>query len=108
MELLDLAKSIKNCSLAMGLISYQILTRLRSLIVEEVVDLTSLANLSALQSLAVSRTQVSDLSVLTPLISRGCPVRWSSEVWRGPGIYVEDCPLTTPPPEIVQQERRHP
>ena len=84
------------------------LTRLRSLIVEEVVDLTSLANLSALQSLAVSRTQVSDLSVLTPLISRGCPVRWSSEVWRGPGIYVEDCPLTTPPPEIVQQERRHP
>jgi internalin A len=38
-----------------------------------------------------------------PLISRGCPVRWSTKVWEGHGIYVEDCPLTNPPPEIVDQ-----
>ena len=30
-------------------------------------------------------------------------MRWSSETWRGHGIYVQDCPLTNPPPEIVNQ-----
>ena len=30
-------------------------------------------------------------------------MHWSSESWRGHGIYVEDCPLTNPPPEIVNQ-----
>ena len=69
----------------------------------QVTDLAPLAGLSALQTLDVSGTQVTDLSALVPLISRGCPVRWSSESWRGHGIYVQDCPLTNPPPEIVNQ-----
>jgi hypothetical protein len=29
-------------------------------------------------------------------------VHWSSESWSDDGIYVEDCPLTNPPPEIVK------
>jgi internalin A len=69
----------------------------------QVSDLTPLAGLSALQTLQVSAPQVTDLSALIPLISQGCPVRWSSEAWGGHGIYVQDCPLTNPPPEIVNQ-----
>jgi internalin A len=69
----------------------------------QVTDPTPLAGLSALQTLEVWDTQVTDLSALIPLISRGCPVRWSLETWRGHGIYVQDCPLTNPPPEIVNQ-----
>jgi hypothetical protein len=69
----------------------------------KVSDLKPLAGLTALQTLAVWGTQVTDLSALVPLISRGCAVRWSSESWQGHGIYVQDCPLTTPPPEIVHQ-----
>src|ERR1700691_4008342 len=69
----------------------------------QVGDLAPLAGLSALQTLDVSLTQVTDLSALVPMIARGCPVRWSSNSWEGPGIYGEDCPLTNPPPEIVNQ-----
>jgi hypothetical protein len=53
--------------------------------------------------LHVSGTQVSDLTPLAGLISRGCPVSWSSETQKGYGIYVDNCLLTNPPPEIVQQ-----
>jgi internalin A len=63
----------------------------------QVTDLAPLAGLSALQNLNVYSTKVTDLSALVPLIRRGCPVRWSSMPWEGDGIYVEDCPLTTPP-----------
>ncbi len=39
------------------------------------------------------------------LIRRGCPVEW--DIGEGgvdrPGLYVADCPLTNPPPEIVKQ-----
>ncbi len=65
--------------------------------------LAPLAALSALQTLDVSRTQVSDLSPLIGLIRRGCPVKWSSNTSEGGGIYVGDCPLTNPPPEIARQ-----
>ncbi len=69
----------------------------------KVTDLAPLAGLSALQTLDVSKTQVTDLSPLIALIRRGLPVKWSDESWKGDGIYVEDCPLTNPPPEIVHQ-----
>ncbi len=66
-------------------------------------DLTPLAGLSALHTLDVSHTPVSDLSALGPMISRGCSAHWGSKTGEDHGIYVEDCPLTNPPPEIVQQ-----
>lgn len=66
-------------------------------------DLAPLASLRALKNLDVSLTQVSDLFPLRELISLGCPVQWSSQSQNEPGIYVEDCPLTIPPPEIVNQ-----
>jgi len=69
----------------------------------QVSDLAPLAGLSALQTLYVSDTQVTDLSPLIEHIRRGRPVKWSSKSWEGDGIYVEDCPLTNPPPEIVKQ-----
>jgi Leucine-rich repeat (LRR) protein len=68
----------------------------------QISDLAPLAGLS-LRTLYVSRTQVSDLSPLAALIARGCPVQWSSESWIGHGIYIEDCPLQSPPPEIARQ-----
>ena len=84
---------------------FQGLTSLASLNLgrTRVSDLEPLVGLTALQMLNVSGTQVRDLSVLVPLINRGCPVLWSFETWKGNGIYVHDCPLTTPPPEIVNQ-----
>ncbi len=67
-------------------------------------DLAPLAGLSTLQTLDASRTQVRDLSPLLALISsRRLNVHWSSYGFTGNGIYVEGCPLTIPPPEIVKQ-----
>ena len=66
-------------------------------------DVAPLAALLALQVLIVNNTQVGDLSPLLALIRRGVPVEWSSPALGGSGIYVEDCPLTNPPPEIVKQ-----
>jgi hypothetical protein len=51
-------------------------------------DLSPLAGLYALQTLYVDRTQVSDL---TPLVGLSALLR----------LDVSDCPLTNPPPEIV-------
>jgi internalin A len=67
----------------------------------QVSDLAPLAGLTALQRLAVLGTKVSDLSPLIEHIRRGIPVKW--RITKGDGIYVEDCPLTNPPPEIVEQ-----
>ncbi len=64
-------------------------------------DLTPLAGLTNLQGLDVSITQVSDLSPVLEHIRSGLPVKW--ETGRDSAIYVKDCPLTVPPPEIVQQ-----
>ncbi len=70
----------------------------------QVTDLSPLAGLSALRNLNVAHTQVTDLSPLVEHIRRDLPVKWSSHSWKGSnGIYVEDCPLTNPPPEIVKQ-----
>ena len=68
---------------------------------DSVRDVTPLAGLTALRNLNLTRTLVADLSPLTPWISAGCPVKW--EVAGQHGIYVSDCPLTNPPPEIVKQ-----
>ena len=69
----------------------------------KVANLAPLAGLSALRFLDISETQVSDLSPLIDIIRRGCPVKWSSEAGKHHGIYLEDCPLENPPPEIVKQ-----
>lgn len=69
----------------------------------QVTDLTPLAGLSALKNINVSKTQLAELLALRSLISKGLPVRWSSNSWEGDGIYVEGCPLVNPPPEIVKQ-----
>jgi hypothetical protein len=69
----------------------------------QVSDVTPLASLAALRTLDLSSTLVSDLSALRDLITGDRPVKWSSDSWEGPGIYVEDCPLINPPPEIVRQ-----
>ena len=81
------------------------LTALQSLSCDDtqVTDLSPLAGLTTLEELSCNITQVSDLSPLLPLIRRGLAVKWSSHSWEGPGIYIADCPLTNPPPEIVKQ-----
>ena len=56
-----------------------------------------------LSMLNIAKTGVTDLSPLKSMILAGLPVKWSNQRWEGSGIYVEDCPLTHPSPEIVQQ-----
>lgn len=66
-------------------------------------DLSPLSGLAKLKRLNVSKTQVIDLSPLLELIKHNLPVGWSLDTGLGDGIYVEDCPLTNPPVEIVKQ-----
>jgi hypothetical protein len=56
-----------------------------------------------LRKLNVSRMLVRDLSPLAEHIRRGVAVKWSLGASRDDGIYVYNCPLTNPPPEIVKQ-----
>jgi internalin A len=67
----------------------------------QVTDLAPLKHLISLQRLHLSDTQVSDLAPLMDVIRRGNPVKWSSKSREGNGIYIENCPLTNPPPEIA-------
>ena len=66
-------------------------------------NLGPLKNLSALQRLDVSSTEVSDLNPLLKQIKSGLEVKWSHHNWEGDSFYVQDCPLTNPPAEIVKQ-----
>ncbi|AUB79786.1 COR domain-containing protein [Candidatus Thiodictyon syntrophicum] len=56
-----------------------------------------------LSRLNLAGTGVTDLSPLKGLALSGLQVKWSDSMWEGPGIYVKDCPLTHPSPEVVQQ-----
>jgi Leucine-rich repeat (LRR) protein len=67
-------------------------------------DVGPLAGLTGLQALYLMGTRVSDLGPLAGLIARGSRAVWSSRSWvEGDAIYLQDCPLTNPPPEIVKQ-----
>ncbi len=81
------------------------LTQLTSLNLRSNKQLTTVAPLKHLPglSLNISETGVEDLSPLAMLVLAGLPVKWSKYSSEGPGIYVEDCPLKHPSPEIVQQ-----
>jgi hypothetical protein len=57
---------------------------------------------SFLRMLDVTGTQVSDLSPVRNLLEKGIAARWDNDDW-GDGIYVKNCPLIHPPPEIVKQ-----
>ncbi|MGD1860826.1 MAG: COR domain-containing protein [Leptolyngbyaceae cyanobacterium] len=69
---------------------------------ERVTTVAPLAHLP-LSELSISRTNVTDLSPLKSLILNELPVQWSDHPQQGAGIYVEDCPLTHPSPEIALQ-----
>ncbi|MEZ4964706.1 MAG: hypothetical protein R2791_05640 [Saprospiraceae bacterium] len=66
----------------------------------KVSDLRPIALLNKLQLLDISQTRISDLRPILPLIKKGRQVRWS--IFSG-DIRVADCPLISPPPEVVQQ-----
>lgn len=84
------------------------LSALRALDVRatNVSDLAPLSGLSALHSIHVWGSPVSDLSPLLGHVRRGIEVTWGqiqSNNIQASGIYVDNCPLTNPPPEIVKQ-----
>jgi len=81
------------------------LSKLASLYLREtqVVDLTALANLSNLTTLDLRRTKLTDLTPLIALIRSGIPVKGETNLISESGIYVKDCPLTSPPPDIVKR-----
>jgi internalin A len=72
----------------------------------QVSDLLPISSLVNLQEIVVWDTQVSNLLPLLEFIKKGLPIK-SERSWRWgkieEGIYIEDCPLTNPPAEIVQQ-----
>ncbi|PLX96646.1 MAG: hypothetical protein C0622_14350 [Desulfuromonas sp.] len=51
----------------------------------------------------LANTGLSDLTPLKSFILSGVAVKWSGAWWEGPGLYVKNCPLTQPSPEIIQQ-----
>jgi hypothetical protein len=59
-----------------------------------------------LSILNIALTGVTNLSPLKSLVLAGLPVIWSDVLWEKPGIYVLDCPLTHPSPEVVSQGRK--
>lgn len=63
----------------------------------------ALGSLTNLTMLVLSKTEVSDLSPFKILFEKGIPPKWETgEIWEE-GIYVGDCPLIHPPPEVVKQ-----
>lgn len=69
--------------------------------ITQVDDLSPLKDLLKLHVFNCSSTPVSNIRPLKEIIRRGIPVK--SQHLLSEGILVENCPLTTPPMEIVQQ-----
>jgi internalin A len=69
----------------------------------QIADLSPISTLKGLHTLFCSNTQTADLSPLRPKIQSGWPVLWDQEVYKGPGIYVQNCPLIIPPIEFAQE-----
>ena len=80
------------------------LTNLQSLSLQstQVEDISVLQGLTNLQSLSLQSTQVEDISPLLPLIRKGIKADLK-EYASGQGIHLYECPLQTPPPEVVEQ-----
>ncbi len=64
--------------------------------------LDPLSELLSLRRLNLGHTLVTDLSPLRNLLESGVAAQWD-DLCYGDGIYVENCPLIHPPPEIVYQ-----
>ncbi len=70
----------------------------------QVTDLCPLSGLAKLKELDIWFTQVTDLSPLLSLIEKGLPVILNDfKSSHEEGIHVQDCPLTNPPIEIIEQ-----
>ncbi len=63
-------------------------------------SLTPISNLENLEMLDCSNTGIYDLTPILPLIKKGRKVKLT--FYEG-GINVRGCPISTPPPEIIQQ-----
>lgn len=62
-------------------------------------DLSFLSETKSLQTLNLQGNTVSDISPLHHLLEK-IPFKWKKS---GSGVLLEDCPLITPPPEIVKE-----
>ncbi len=67
-----------------------------------ITDLRPFADLPRLEVLDVGGTRVSDLSPLVDAFERGLLVRMARP-YGGRGLFLQDCPLVRPPPEVVVQ-----
>lgn len=66
----------------------------------KVSDISFLRGAGALQTLNLSQNAVTDLGPIRGLLGKNIPFQWEKS---GNGILLEDCPLATPPPEIIKQ-----
>ncbi|WNM61475.1 leucine-rich repeat domain-containing protein [Candidatus Nitrospira neomarina] len=63
----------------------------------------ALGQLTNLTTLGLSKTEVTDLSPFKLLFEKGISAKCETgTIWED-GIFVKDCPLIHPPPEVVQQ-----
>ncbi len=79
------------------------LPQLRYLFLQDgnkVSDLSFLAKAPVLETLNVSGNAITDISPLRHLLGKGIEFKWKNE---GNGVLLEECPLTTPPPEMVKE-----
>ncbi|MGE0477901.1 MAG: COR domain-containing protein [Nitrospirales bacterium] len=63
----------------------------------------ALGQLTKLRTLNLSKTELTDLSPFRVLMEKGIPPKWETgNLWKK-GIFVKDCPLIHPRPEVVKQ-----
>lgn len=66
----------------------------------QISELKFTGDAAALQTLNLATNELDDISPLRMLLDRELPFRWAKD---GHGVLLEDCPLSTPPPEIIEQ-----
>ena len=66
----------------------------------QIAKIEGLEKIGTIERLDISNTQISDLTPIKHWIAAGIPVKRD---YLEDGIYVQDCPLVTPPVETVQQ-----
>lgn len=90
---------VKDVSPLANLIKLKILDASRT----EIEDISPLANLKALEKLYIAYTKVTDLGPLLNLIRQGVPVKWDEDWLLTKRIFVTECPLIHPSPDIVKK-----
>ncbi|MFN0214731.1 MAG: COR domain-containing protein [Saprospiraceae bacterium] len=70
----------------------------------DVADITDLSQLKELSNLDISNTKVYDLTPVSFLIEKGLKIFDSPQRFFSHGIFIQNCGITIPPPEIIWKD----